>query len=326
MDQLSENAITAVAALARDNTLEVMPIIAPKGALGLPDAIPVLIDPRSGSAKGLKSLFDEWRSAPERKSGTAKVTTLESFIALTDRHKQGSSAIFANTDWREPRLTAVIDYHQPNTSFNIKLDDLAEGEPDSIPAMEVGCADFGRHRVEYKFPLSEEWKAWVAQDKQPMNQAAFAEFIEDHISELASPHEDEVSYWEEKLGGKVAYPNELKLLSIGLKVHAATKVASNVTLQSGEGEITWAEEHRDMKGDKLVVPSLFIIQLPPFFMGESIRLPVRLRYRVREGSVTWVFQMYRPDVYVTEQVMRDMERAARETALPAYQGAPEMSA
>jgi hypothetical protein len=61
-------------------------------------------------------------------------------------------------------------------------------------------------------------------------------------------------------------------------------------------------------------------------MGEAIRLPVRLRYRVREGQVTWIFQLYRPDVYVTEQVMRDMERAARETELPAYQGAPEMTA
>lgn len=319
MDQLSESAIDAVANLARDAGLQVTNITAPSGSPGVPTSVPVLLDPKAGRAGSLKSLFDEWRSAPERKAGTAKATTLESFIELTSRHKITHSVIFANTDWKAPSLTAVIDYHQ--------LHDLppAEGKDEPV-ATRAGVAEFGRHRVDYKFPLSEEWRAWVAQDKQPMNQAAFAEFIEDHISELASPHEDEVSYWEEKLGGKVAYPNELKLLSIGLKVHAATKVASNVTLQSGEGEITWAEEHRDMKGDKLVVPSLFIIQLPPFFMGESIRLPVRLRYRVREGSVTWVFQMYRPDVYVTQQVMRDMERAARETALPAYQGAPEMSA
>ncbi|MNL71267.1 hypothetical protein D3C87_1963960 [compost metagenome] len=34
-----------------------------------------------------------------------------------------------------------------------------------------------------------------------MNQATFAEFIEDHIGELAAPHEDEISFWQEKLGG-----------------------------------------------------------------------------------------------------------------------------
>lgn len=319
MDQLSETAINAVAELARANAINITPIVSPDGAPGLPKHVPVQIDPKTGAVKGLKALFDDWRSAPERKRGTAKVSTLESFIELTNRHRIVHSAIFANTDWRQPSLTTVIDYHQLHAT-------AVADDKDAAIATEASAAAFGQHRVEYKFPLSEEWQAWVGMDKQVMNQGTFAEFIEDHISELASPHEDEVSYWEEKLGGKVAYPNELKMLSIGLKVHASTRVANHVTLQSGEGEITWAEEHRDMKGDKLVVPSLFIIQLPPFFMGEAIRVPVRLRYRVREGQVSWIFQMYRPDVYVTEQVMRDMERAARETGLPAYQGAPEMSA
>lgn len=319
MDQLTETAIAAVARLAREGDVKVTMISAPSGTPGIPHAVPALLNPATGRAEGLKPLFDAWRTAPESKTGSARVTTLESFIDLTNRHSILHSAIFANTDWRQPSLTTVIDYHQLHGIPD------AEGEKVSAPLYH-SPAEFGRHRVEYKFPLSEEWKAWVGTDKQVMNQQAFAEFIEDHISELASPHEDEVSYWEEKLGGKVAYPNELKLLSIGLKVHASTRVANSVTLQSGEGEITWAEEHRDMKGDKLVVPSLFIIQLPPFFMGEAIRVPVRLRYRVREGAVSWIFQMYRPDVYVTEQVMRDMERAARETDLPAFQNAPEMPA
>ena len=316
MDQLTETAIDAVAKLAREGDVKVTTISAPSGTPGIPTSVPVLINPSAGRAESLKNLFDAWRTAPESKVGSAKVTTLESFIDLTNRHRIQHSAIFANTDWRQPSLTTVVDYHLLHAD---------SGEDAPLPERPSAAA-FGRHRVEYKFPLSEEWKAWVGMDKQVMNQQVFAEFIEDHISELAAPHEDEVSYWEEKLGGKVAYPNELKLLSIGLKVHATTKVANSITLQSGEGEITWAEEHRDMKGDKLVVPSLFIIQLPPFFMGEAIRLPVRLRYRVREGQVSWIFQMYRPDVYVTEQVMRDMERAARDTDLPAYQGTPEMSA
>ncbi len=305
MDQLSETAINAVADLARERGVQIQTLTAPSGAKGVPPSIPVLLDPKAGTATDLKPLFDRWRDTPDRKTGVARVTTLESFIALTDRHSTDDSVIFANTDWRAPTLLTIIDYHQDQKG---------------------GAADNGRHRVEYKFPLSEEWQAWVKADKQPMNQQAFAEFIEDHIGELAAPHEEEVSYWQEKLGGKVAYPNELKMLFIGLKVHAETRVSNNVTLQSGEGELTWQEEHRDMKGDKLIVPSLFIIQLPPFFMGEPIRLPVRLRYRVREGSVTWIFQMYRPDTFVTEQVMRDMERAARETDLPAYQGLPEMQA
>ncbi|TCR01091.1 DUF2303 family protein [Neorhizobium sp. JUb45] len=318
MDQLSETAVNAVADLAKSAGATVLTVSAPSNAKGIPTSVPALLDPKTGNATSLKQLFDAWRDTPDRKSGTARITTLESFIDLTRRHATENSAIFAATDWKAPFLLTVVDYHHKNT-------DVASTEGEVI-GTEVGKPENGKHRIEYKFPLSEEWQAWVKMDKQPLNQQAFAEFIEDHIGELASPHEEEVTFWQDKLGGKVAYPHELKMLSIGLKVHAETRVSNNVTLQTGEGELTWEETHRDMKGDKLIVPSLFIIQLPPFFMGEAIRLPVRLRYRVREGSVVWIFQMYRPDVYVTEQVMRDMERAARETDLPAYQGTPEMSA
>lgn len=317
MDQLSETAVNAVADLAHKAGLTVTSVSAPSSAKGVPTSIPVLLDPKKGEANGLKQLFDAWRDTPERKSGTARVTTLDSFIALTKRHAVEHSAIFAVTDWKAPSLLSVIDYHHKNTDIE---------DEGVITGTTIGMPNNGKHRIHYQFPLSEEWQAWVKMDKQALNQQAFAEFIEDHIGELAAPHEDEVTFWQDKLGGKVAYPHELKLLSIGLKVHAETRVSNNVTLQSGEGELTWEETHRDHKGDKLVVPSLFILQLPPFFMGEPVRLPVRLRYRVREGSVTWIFQMYRPDVYVTEQVMRDMERAARETDLPAYQGTPEMQA
>lgn len=311
MDQLSETAANAVASLAREKGFQVTAVSAPSGSKGVPMSIPLLLDPKDGSVTDLKPYFDKWRGTPERKHGTARVTTLKSFIELTQRHATDESVIFANTDWRQPSLTSVIDYHQSNGVDDKKF-------------VTIGAADNGKHRIDYKFPLSEEWQAWVAASGKPMSQQQFAEFIEDHIGELAAPHEEEIPYWDERLGGKIAYPNEMKLLSTGLRVHAETRVSNNVTLQSGEGELTWQEEHRDMKGDKLIVPSLFIVQLPPFFMGEAIRLPVRLRYRVREGSVSWTFQMYRPDVYVTEQVMRDMDRAARETDLPAYQGTPEM--
>ncbi|MCC2608360.1 DUF2303 family protein [Neorhizobium petrolearium] len=316
MDQLSNSAIGAVAELAREKSLAVTTISAPSGAKGIPTSIPVLLDPKSGEATGIKSLFDDWRVTPEHKKGVARVTTLESFIDLTERHKTEHSVIFADTNWKQPRFVSIIDYHQMNI----------ENEVDGGGSFTtLGAPDNGRHRIEYAFPLSEEWQAWVGCNKKAMNQVEFAEFIEDRIGELAAPHEDEITYWEGKLGGKMGYPNELQLLSRGLKIHAQTRVSNIVTLSSGEGEISFEEEHRDMKGDKLIIPSLFIIQLPPFFQGEATRVPVRLRYRAKEG-ITWFYQLYRPDQYITEQVMRDLARAESATGLPAYQGAPEMSA
>ncbi len=304
MDQLSETAVNAVADLTRDAGVTVQ-TITPPSIPGLPSSIPVIIDPKSGCAKSVKSLVEEWRETPDRKRGTAKVHTLESFIDLVDRHKTEDSVIFADIDWQKPSLTAIIDYHEKRAG---------------------GEADNGKHRVHYPFPLSEEWKEWVRFNGQPMKQGEFAEFIEDRIAELATPHEEEVADWQDKLGGKVAYPNEIVMLSRGLKVNAETKVVNHVTLSSGEAQITFEEEHRDQNGQKLVVPSLFIIKLPPFFRGEAVRVPVRLRYRVQAGSLIWFYQLYRPDVYITEEVELSLQRAAAATELPAFQGTPEMSA
>ncbi|RYC10136.1 DUF2303 family protein [Ciceribacter ferrooxidans] len=272
--------------------------------LGLPKELPILIDRKTGKAVSVKALIEEYRTHPVRKSGTANVQTLQSFIDLVDRHKTGNSVIFADTDWRKPSLTAVIDYHD--------LEDKAR-------------ADNGKHRIHYAFPLSEEWKAWIAQDGVTMNQSEFAEWIENHLPDLSSPDTAEDEDFKERFGLKVAWPNQMVALSRGLQVNVSSRVKNNVVLQSGEGEITWDEEHKDAAGNKISVPGLFILSIPPFFMGETTRIPVRLRYRVSAGSVVWTFKLYRPDVYVTQQIERDLLTASTATELPAYCGKPEMA-
>lgn len=297
--------IAAIKELADKAGTALVTITLPEAVPGLPGEVPALLNREAGSITGVKAIFDAYRIAPERKIGTARVNTLDSFIHLVERHKTGNSVIFAETNWLKPSLTAVIDYHEDRGG---------------------GLADNGKHRVHYEFPLSEEWQAWVEINGKPMTQAIFAEFIEDHIADLSSPDSMEEEDFRGKFGFKVAYPNELVTLSRGLQVHSASKVKNSVTLQSGEGEITWDEEHRDAQGNKLQVPGMFILSIAPFFRGQPTRIPVRLRYRVSPAGLTWTCQLYRPDVAITEEVTRDMERAANETGLPHFQGAPEMSA
>ncbi len=304
MDQLSETAVNAVADLARQASSQLLPV-STDGMVGLPSLVPILIDQKSGAAKSVKPLVEEWRLKPVLKRGTALVTTLESFVDLSNRHKTEHSVIFANTDWENPSLTTIVDYH-----------DNVQGGP----------ADNGKHRVQYEFPRSEEWKAWVGIHGKNLDQGDFAEFIEDHISDLSAPDSMEEEDFQEKFGFKVAYPNELVTLSRGLAVHTETRVKSNLVLQSGEGEITWDEEHRDAQGNKLKVPGMFIIQIPAFHMGDPMRIPVRLRYRVKAGAVVWTVMLYRPDVVITQEVLRNLEQAASLTELPKYVGTAEMSA
>ncbi|MCC0035440.1 MAG: DUF2303 family protein [Hoeflea sp.] len=293
--------IEAVAKLAREAAgVEIVTL--PLGGKGLPDQVPLAqVRGETPQFKSLKQLAEEWRLFPARKAGTARMDTLESFIELTSRQATTDSVIFADTNWRAPSITAVIDYHR----------------------LDGGDADNLGHRIHYAFPLSEQWKTWVAMNGKPMNQSDFAQFIEDNIADLSSPEALEVTDYEAKFATKIATPAELVALSRGLAVHVASKAVSSVVLQSGEGEIVWDEVHQGADGKKLKVPGLFMLQIPLFHMGELQRVPVRLRYRVREGATSWFYQIFRPDVAVTERVTEDFETAVKETGLPGYIGKPE---
>jgi uncharacterized protein YfdQ (DUF2303 family) len=248
---------------------------------GLPDAVPVLI--RRGAVpgiEGLAALFEPYRQFPARKTGQAAAQTFEAFINLTLRHQTAHSAIFANMDWRKPALTTIVDYHE-----------LADGHP-----------NFGKHRVHYAFPLSEEWQKWVDSNGQKMNQVDFAYFLEDRITELVSPTDEERIQYERDFAVTIATPAQLVELSRGLQVNVESKVKASTTLQSGEGQIVWEETHTDGTGKPLKVPGIFMLNIAPFFMGDKVRIPVRLRYRPAGGKVAWYYEIYRPDQFITQHV------------------------
>lgn len=291
---------------ARAEGAEVVTLQAPDGIPGLPAAVPVMLKRGAQPAvEGLHQLFEPYRLHPQRKRGIAEAQTFEAFCALTNRHKTEHSAIFADTSWRNPAFTTVIDYH-----------DITNG----------GRADFGAHRICYSFPLSDEWNAWIENDGQPMKQDAFAWFLEDRAPELSAPTDHERAALEQQFATTIATPAQVVELSRGLAVNVDTRVKASKTLQSGEGQIQWEEAHNGADGQPLKVPGLFILNIAPFFMGDPVRIPVRLRYRVSRSEVSWFYQIYRPDLHITEHVRRTLADARVATDLPSFEGKPEMGA
>lgn len=290
---------------AKADGVEIVHLAAPGEARGLPVTIPVaLLRGEKPSVHSVADMFERFRLHPERKRGTAEAQTFESFCALTNRHRTEASVIFADCDWNKPSFTTVIDYHE---------------------AAHAGRADWGQHRIRYDFPLSEEWQAWIGQNGQPMKQAEFAWFLEDRVAELASPTEHEKITLEAQFQTTVATPAQVVELSRGLSVHVDTRVKAQTVLQTGEGQIAWEESHNGADGRPLKVPGLFMLNIAPFFMGETVRIPVRLRYRPAGQALTWFYQIYRPDLAITEHVRHCLADARAETGLPAYEGKPEMA-
>lgn len=262
--------------------------------------------PEGRRLQSLKPFHDEYRTRPERRKGTAVLEDLDSLVGFANRFKDKESALFASLVG-SPSLTAVIDYHE-------------KGE-------EVGGAElarFGAHRGTYSFPLSVEWRAWVAQNGKSMGQTDFAEFIENRVADLdVEPKGDSLAFAERTMLA-FATPSRMVELSRGLTIRASSNVKSTINLSSGESQFSYevahvgGEDHGPLK-----IPGAFLIAIPVFERGEIFQIAARLRYRAVQGKVTWSYELYKHEHRLQIAFDEACEAAADQTGLPLFRGAPE---
>ena len=267
----------------------------------LPGGRKLLSLPEGRQVYSIKKHLDEYLASPERKRGTAVLTTLGSFIEHAKRFADGNSALFANTDPKAPSLMAVLNYHEASS----------------------GSPRFGDHRALYSFPVSEEWRAWTG--TRPMGQGDFAQFIEDHLHDVLDPSQAGKEAWGfvEQLEVVLSTPTQLLALSKGLTVYVEAKAKHTVNLSTGEGALSFETEHRDAAGAPLKVPRGFAVGIPVFTAEAHYSLPIRLRYKVREGRVTWELLPHRVEQAFRHAVTEACDKAKADTGLPLFYGTPE---
>jgi uncharacterized protein YfdQ (DUF2303 family) len=272
--------------------------------ISLVNDIKVLSVPAGRQVTSIKPYIDEYRTAPERRKGTATFTDIESFVAHANRFRDEDSVIFADDNRDHPSLTSILDYHCHGST---------------------GAPRFGQHRGAYTFPLSDEWEAWTAQDAKEMNQTDFARFVEDHNGDVAMPDSaaGSAADWAARLGTSFASPSRIIELSRGLQVHVKSAVRESRNLASGEGQVFFASENLDMNGAALNVPAAFLLAIPIFRRGDVFPVPARLRYRVRDGKITWWFELARAEQAFEVALGDALKLVAEKTQLPVLRGSPE---
>lgn len=264
----------------------------------------VLAVPNGTNLVSIKKYLDEYLQKPERRRGTANLGDLASFIEHTNRFKDKDSAIFASPDPSHPKLVSVLDYHRQGD----------KGDP-----------RFGTHRGVYDFPLAEEWKRWVGAAGNYMSQKSFAEFIETNIVDVDDPGRagEGALQFARLLGTELASPQRLMDLSRGLSVRVNSKVANAVNLGTGEAQLQYGTEHTDERGSPLKVPGAFLLAIRVFRGGILYQVPARLRYRVKEGDVTWCFELWRTDRAFEDAFGEAIGKTTAATGLPVFVGTPE---
>lgn len=278
----------------------------------------------------VEDLSDKHRAAaeflkPARRKGTARLADLQSIIDWTLRFKGETSALFANPDMSAPTLTSIVDYHAP-------------GAVDVATTTGDAGARHCHHRAIYDFPLSDEWKAWMAISDEPLEKDALGEFIEKQAKDIMDPtpailkrdERDENQPWENrliqtahKIEGRYGQLSQLLAMSRQFQVFETSNLKVTTNRDTGEGELQFLSEHKDGTGQPLKVPNLIIIQIPVFLGGAPYRMPVRFRYRKSGASVRFIMSIYNPEKSFEDAFKEAVSEATEQTTLPIFMGRPE---
>lgn len=228
--------------------------------------------------------------APRRKIAKVKMHDAESFIDYTKRH--GSLA--DSTVW------CIADYKAGKVGFTAILND--HGEEDNQAA-------FRDHRATFSPEFSEEWNRWTGKNKQPFNQAAFAEYIEENLKDIASVE---------------GSPTGAQMLEMALAFEANQdmKFKSAIRLQNGGVQMAFTQDDDAGTLAKMSAFDRFTVGFPVFWNGDAYRIDARLRYRVREGKLTFWFELIRQDLILEAATQTLIGLIRDKTGNPFFFGEP----
>lgn len=254
--------------------------------------VAVLVARAGVTAEPIQAKLDAFAEIPRSRAGTLRALDLGSFAALVLRDYDAGSVVLVDVSGAGVSFEAVLDYHGP------------------IPEHVSGQRTFQRHcreTIVYSPELSDEWRAWTEQAGKPMAQGTFAEWIDEHLPDIADPGHlasdpdstaakfGQVYGFSADQAYGYATPERMVTVSTGFQIREGAVLKSATNLASGEVSMQYETTHSDEQGKLLNVPRRFLLSIPVFKREAAYLVPVKLSYRKQGGQIVWFFDLYRAD-------------------------------
>lgn len=223
---------------------------------------------------------EEYRETPIRKKATVSLTDMTSFIDYIKRH----GSLTTSTTW------CSVNYSAGAVSFTSIIND--HGETEDAPA-------WRDHKAKYTPEFSEEWKRWTKSNKNPFSQAEFAAFIEENLKDIAS-HEGSPS------------GSQMLEMALSFEANQDMRFKSAIRLQSGGVNMSFIQTDDAQTIAQMQMFDRFTLGMSVFWGGDAYPLEARLRYRQREGKLTFYYELIRQDK-VLETATQTIIKTIRET-------------
>lgn len=214
----------------------------------------------------IKEYDEEQRLAtPRRKRAVVRVRDTQSFIDYIKRH----GSLTDSTIWCQ------ADYTKGQVAFISIINDHGE-DPES--------AAWRDHRALFSPEFSEEWRRWTGKNKQPFSQVEFATFIEENLKDVAAPD-----------GANLPSGSDMLQMALQFEATQDMRFKSAIRLQNGGINMSFIQDDDDQTLQKMQMFERFSIGIPVFWNGDAYQIDARLRYRVRDGRLTFHYELIRSD-------------------------------
>lgn len=226
---------------------------------------------------------------PRRKRAKVRAHDADSFCVYLSRH----GSVSHSTIWCE------ADYSAGKVGFTAIINDHGEEED----------PHWRDHTCHYAPVFSQEWKNWTSKNKGHFGQAEFAAFIEDNLKDIA---------------GGDGLPSGAQMLEMALSFEANQdmRFKSAIRLQNGGVQMSFVQDDDQQTLQKMQMFDRFAIGLPVFWNGDAYRVDARLRYRVRDGKLTFWFELIRSDKVLEAATQTLISQIRDNTELPFFFGEP----
>lgn len=233
---------------------------------------------------------EKYRDTPIRKKANVSLTDTPSFIDYIKRH----GSLSTSTTW------CNADYSTGKVHFVAIIND--HGETEDAPA-------WRDHKAKHSPRFSEEWKRWAGLDAEPFTQAKFAEFIEENLRDIVSVNNSPT-------GGQMLE------MALCFEANQDMKFKSAIRLQSGGVNMSFIQTDDAQTIEQMKMFDRFTLGIPVFWGDDAYQIEARLRYRQREGRLTFYYELIRQDK-VLEAATQTIIKSIREaTGNPFFFGDP----
>jgi len=226
---------------------------------------------------------------PRRKVATVRMEYPDSFIDYVVRHATCYTTLWVQADYPQGKVDVIAILNDHGSTYD-------EG-------------NWRDHRASYVPKFSEEWRRWKDHDKKPMSQAEFATFIEDNLADIAS-------------GEQLPSGADMLRMALDFEAKQDLRFKSALRLQSGGVDLSFVQQEDTGTLEKMKLFDRFSIGIAVFRGDDSYRVDARLRYRVREGKLSFWYELIRVDKVLEAAAKTILDKIGEATDRPLFFGSP----